>query len=129
MFFQCVLDDLHKKGIDYVTLTSSVIINSYSDLRKTCLCHHHGYASRYCKKHEELLLKFFSHEVCRSATKRCSCVSHGNSITACNGCFDFCQKMFLCYSIKICIGKGFIKGRYRKLVNRIKFKEFAFSRY
>ena len=40
-----VLDDLRKKGIDYVTLPSSVIINNYSDLQKTCSCRtglHHG---------------------------------------------------------------------------------------
>ena len=41
----CILDDLHKKGIDYVTLPSSVIFNNYSDVRKTCSCFislHHG---------------------------------------------------------------------------------------
>ena len=40
-----VLDDLRKKGIDYVTLPSSVIINNYSDLQKTFSCRtglHHG---------------------------------------------------------------------------------------
>ena len=72
----CILDDLHKKGIDYVTLPRSVIFNNYSDVRKTCsycIGLHHGYASIYCKKHEEQLLIFFSHEVCRSTTERCSC--------------------------------------------------------
>ena len=130
----CVLDNLHKKGIDCVTLPSSVIINNYSDLQKNCLgCTslHHGYVSIDCKKHEEQLLKLLLHEICRSATNRCSCVSHGNRITACNECFDFYQKNFLCDSIKICIGKGFLKGMYRNCViyNRIKFKEFAFSGY
>ena len=82
----CVLHDLHKKGIDYVTLPSSVIINNYHDLRKTYSCRtglHHRYGSIYCKRHEEQLLKFFSYEVCRSATERCPCVSRGNCITAC----------------------------------------------
>ena len=30
----CVLDNSHKKGIDYVTLLSSVIVNNCFDLRK-----------------------------------------------------------------------------------------------
>ena len=40
-------------------------------------------------------------------------------------------KKFLCDSIKICIGKSFIKDRYRKCViyNIIKLKGFAFSEY
>ena len=100
----CVLGDLHQKGIDYETLSSSY----YSDLWK---------------------IEFFSHEVCRSTTERCSCVNGENLITACNECFDSYESFFLCDSIKICIGKSFIKGRYRKCVifDKIKFKEFAFS--
>ena len=41
----CILDDLHKKGIDYVTLPRSVVFNNYSDVRKTysyCIGLHHG---------------------------------------------------------------------------------------
>ena len=94
----CVLDDLYNKGIDYVILQSSVIINNYSDLRKTCSYRtglYHGYASIYCKKHDKQLLKFFSHEVCRSATEKCSCVSRGNRIIACNEYFDF-HHFFFC---------------------------------
>ena len=77
---------------------SSVIINNYSDLRKTCSCRtslHRGYVSIYCKKHKEQLLKFFLYEVCRSATERCSCVSRGNRVTACNEFFDFYQKFLI----------------------------------
>ena len=47
----CVLNGLHKKRIDYVTLPSSDIINNYSDLQRMCSCRNglrHGYASMYC---------------------------------------------------------------------------------
>lgn len=104
VFFQCFhVENLHRKGKGYVILPNSVIINNYSGLRKTCLYRagvHHGYASKYCKKHKEQLLKFFWHEVSVSTTEKCSCDSRGNCITVCKECFEFYQKKILCDVLK-----------------------------
>ena len=90
--FSCVLDDLYKREIEYATLSSSVIIDNYSDLGKTdfyCSGLHHGYAGYYCKEHKEQLLKCILYEVCKSAIERCSCSGNESCIVACNDCFEF----------------------------------------
>lgn len=89
---QCVIDDLYKQKVPFVYIADSVVYNDCRNLSYNCSCkseRFHGFGELYCPKHEELLNKFFSFDVCRNLT--CICL---NRSTACDYCFDY-NKFFI----------------------------------
>ena len=95
---QCVIDDLYKRNTDFNDLSDSVVFNDYHDLRKNCTCRFrkaHSFGYIYCRRRKELLIKFFSYETCKTASKFCF---HSPRV-ACNECFDFYNLYFLKDSI------------------------------
>ena len=85
---QSVIDDLYKRNIDMNYLSDSVVFNDYHGLRNNCTCRSgkaHSFGYIYCRRHKELLIKFFSYDTCKTASKFCS----RRPRVACNKCFDF----------------------------------------
>ena len=106
---QCVVGDLFKKKIfDYVS--DSVVFNDYHDLRNNCSCKSgklHSFRYLYCHKHDEILTKCFSYDVCENASRFCG----NRSTAACNECFDYYKFYCLTDAIKICISSLTVKGK------------------
>ena len=95
---QCVIDGLYKRNTDFNYLSDSVVFNDYHDLRNNCTCRFgkaHSFGYIYCRRQKELLIKFFSYETCKTASKFCF---HSPRV-ACNECFDFYNLYFLKDSI------------------------------
>ena len=108
---QCVVDDLYKKKILFKYVSESVFFNDYHDLRNNCSCRSrkaHSFKYLCCYRHEEVLLKLFSYDVCRSAKRFCS----HRSKTACSKCFDYYKLYYFRDSINICISSLVARTRY-----------------
>ena len=73
---------------------------------------------------KELLIKFFSYDTCKSASRFCSYRPR----VACNECFDFYNLYHLKDSIKICVSTVMLFERYShhvKLFNYVEAHNFS----
>ena len=102
---QCAIDDLFIHGLHFHYVSDSIVYSDYHDMRNNYHCNsrklHHS-DNLYCLKHLEVLEKFFSYDVCGTATRFCS----HESRAACNECCDYFKYFYLRDAIKMCIFPG-----------------------
>ena len=119
---QCVIDDLYKRYNDINYLSDSLIFNDYHGLRNNCTCRSgnaHSFGYIYYRRHKELLIKFFSYDTCKTASKFCF---HRPTV-ACNECSDFYNLYYLKDSIKICVSILMLFERYSRHVKLLNYVE------
>ena len=119
---QCVIDDLYKRNTDMNYLSDSVVFIDYHGLRNNCTCRSgkaHSFGYIYCRRHKELLIKFFSYDTCKTASKFCS---HRPRV-ACNKCFDFYSLYYRKTLFKVCVSTVMLFERYFRHVKLFNYVE------